>query len=57
MHDGNVRSYMKIYYYTPSGYVEKIEKRIFQNQGRGGKNVVNKTIYPKNRKRVIRCYN
>ena len=52
MHDGNVRYYTKIFYYTSLGKKEKITKRIVQHQGVGGYVVLNKTIYFENGKRI-----
>lgn len=52
IHDGNVRYYRKVCYYMPSGEKGKITKRIFQNRGRGGYVVTDKTIYFKNGKRI-----
>jgi hypothetical protein len=52
MCDGNVRYCSKFIFYSNSGEVEKITKRIIQNRGIAGKTVVNKTIYFENGKRV-----
>lgn len=51
MNDGYARLCIKMVYYSSTGDIEKISKRIVQNRGVGGTSK-NKTIYFKNGKRI-----
>jgi len=52
IHDGNIRYYKKVCYYSASGEIEKITKYINQNHYRFSRKIIDKTIYYQNGKRI-----